>query len=68
MTVTPLPPSRIAITGVPDYYKVYQMWLGKFKETGDDNHRTLAYHYARVASEMGQVIIGEDNDTIEVTR
>ena len=65
MTVTPAPPAHVTIRGVPDYYKIYQMWLGKFRQTGNDDHRVLAYHYARVASDMGQATITED-DTLEV--
>lgn len=62
--------SQVAsIGGVPDYYKIYLMWMNRYAETGDDNARTMAYHYARVAGEMGQVIISEDDDaTDEVTR
>lgn len=66
MNVIPLSGS---ITGVPNYYKVYALWLQKYEETGSPRARMLAHHYARVAAEMGQAEIDEEDDvTLEVTR
>ena len=61
MTVTPILVPRISI-GVPNYYKIYRAWIGRFRQTGNDQHRVLAYHYARVASDMGQAIVTEETD------
>ena len=48
------------ITGVPDYYDLYLRWLKRYHEKGDNKSKVMAYHYARVAEEMGQVEIDED--------
>tara|TARA_B100000900_G_scaffold376030_1_gene358528 strand:+ start:116 stop:304 length:189 start_codon:yes stop_codon:yes gene_type:complete len=49
-----------SITGVPDYFDLYERWLQKYTETGDNNSKVLALHYARVAQEMGQAEIDDD--------
>lgn len=55
------------VGGVPNYYKIYLVWLEKYNKTGETRARTLAYHYARVAADMGQVIIDDEEDiTAEV--
>jgi len=60
MFVTP----TVSITkGVPDYYKIYAMWIKKYDETGDPWSKTMACHYARVAEEFGQAIV-DDNDDV----
>ncbi len=48
------------LTGVPDYYDLYLRWLNRYYKDGDNKSKVLAYHYARVAEEMGQVEIDED--------
>ena len=59
-------PIKSILTGVPDYYAIYKRWIIHYEETGDNNSKILALHYARVAEEMGQVII-EEEDTVEIT-
>ncbi len=66
MIVTPTPNNFFKVHGVPDYYSVYLKWLNHYKETRENKSKTLAYHYARVAEEMGQATICDD-DTIEIT-
>ena len=48
------------IPGVPDYYKIYEKWINHYNLTGRNSSMILAMHYARVAEEMGQVVISED--------
>ena len=48
------------ITGVPDYYLLYTKWLRHYTNTGKNSSKVLAFHYARVAEEMGQAMIEED--------
>ena len=66
MTVYPTPNNVLKVTGIPDYYAIYLRWLKHFKKTNENKSKTLAYYYARVAEEMGQVVI-EDDDTLEIT-
>ena len=66
MKVIPIPLHHRTITGVPDYYLVYLRWMKHYDLTFENNSKSLAYHYARVAEEMGQVFI-EDDDTVEIT-
>ena len=54
------------LTGIPDYYKVYKRWWDHYERTGEMQSKSLAFHYARVAEEMGQVLI-EDDTTHEVS-
>jgi hypothetical protein len=69
MTVFPTPNSDFKILGVPDYYSVYLRWIEHYKKTNISSSKSLAHHYARVAEEMGQVIIeDEDDETIEIDR
>ena len=53
-------PIASTIEGIPDYYAVYTKWYTHYEQTGDERSRVLAYHYGRVAEEMGQAIIDED--------
>ena len=56
------------VQGVPDYYKVYASLWKKYMITGCPDMKALAYHYARVAAEMGQVVIDDiDDRTDEIT-
>ena len=66
MKVIPIPKIEQKITGVPDYYSVYLHWIKHYDRTFENNSKSLAYHYARVAEEMGQVFI-EDDETVEIT-
>ena len=52
--------------GVPDYYSIYESLWAKYERTGDEQVRSLAYHYARVAEEMGQAFIEDDDSTVEI--
>ena len=58
MTVEPTFKSNA--TGIPDYYKVYENYLRRYNETKDQQLLSLAYHYARVAEEFGQVKIPDE--------
>ena len=49
-----------SLTGIPDYFAIYNKWLKHYETTGDNRSQTLAFHYARVAEEMGQALIEED--------
>ena len=53
------------MTGVPDYYVLYVKWLKHYDRTGNNDSKMLAFHYARVAEELGQAII-EDEVTQEL--
>lgn len=53
------------VAGVPDYYVLYTKWLKHYDRTGNNNSKMMAFHYARVAEEMGQAII-EDETTQEL--
>ena len=53
------PNKRTSVSGVPDYYSIYQKWYAHYRETGEVRSKTMAFHYARVAEEMGQVSIDE---------
>ena len=50
--------------GVPDYVAVFEKFWSHFVKTGDNNSRTLALHYARVAEEMGQAVV-DDEPTLD---
>ena len=68
MTVRPVEKSVWKVKGVPDYYKIYANLWRRYIKTGCLESKTLAYHYARVAAEMGQVIIDDyDDQTDEIT-
>ena len=54
------------VGGVPNYYKIYLMWLEKYESTGEDRARVLAHHYARVAVDMGQALIEDEDITTEM--
>ena len=54
-----------SITGVPDYYEIYQKWCAHYAKTGEERSRTMSFHYARLAEEMDQALI-EDDETDEV--
>ena len=56
--------TKSSVKGVPDYYEIYANWIAKFRRTGCHNAKALAYHYARVAEEMGQAII-DDEPTLD---
>tara|TARA_A100001015_G_scaffold276811_1_gene335403 strand:+ start:207 stop:374 length:168 start_codon:yes stop_codon:yes gene_type:complete len=45
---------------MPDYFKIYTKWIEHYERTGDQKSKAYAYHYARVAEEMGQAIVDED--------
>lgn len=49
-----------SVSGVPDYYSIYENWLAHYHKTGSNQSKVLAFHYARVAEEMGQALIVED--------
>jgi hypothetical protein len=49
-----------SITGIPDYYQVYVRWLARYSKSGDNGDKVRAYHYARVAEELGQAEIEDD--------
>ena len=51
---------KSTLSGVPDYYDLYVRWFQKHLETGDNNSKVMAFHYARVAQEMGQAEIDDD--------
>jgi len=53
-------PTHSGISGVPNYYSIYLSWLLHYKKTGENRSQVMAFHYARVAEEMGQAIIDED--------
>jgi hypothetical protein len=62
MFVTP----TVSITkGVPDYYKIYAMWIKKYDETGDSRCKAMASHYAHVAEEFGQAIIDDSDESTD---
>jgi|15BtaG_2_1085339.scaffolds.fasta_scaffold00170_55 hypothetical protein len=46
--------------GIPNYYSIYYKWYNHYKKTGEVQSRSMAFHYARVAEEMGQAWIEED--------
>jgi len=52
------------ITGIPDYFKIYKNWMNHYRMSDNSRHYNLALYYARVAEEMGQARI-EDDDTFE---
>ncbi len=47
-------------SGMPDYFKIYTKWIEHYKRSGDQQSKMYAYHYARVAEEMGQATIDDD--------
>ncbi|OUU74726.1 MAG: hypothetical protein CBC29_06245 [Methylococcaceae bacterium TMED69] len=49
-----------SVHGVPDYYSIYEKWFSHYMRTGSNESKVLAFHYARVAEEMGQALIVED--------
>ena len=53
------------ILGVPDYFKIYNNWMNYYLMSGNQRHYNLALHYARVAEEMGQAEI-QDDETFEI--
>ncbi len=53
------------VTGIPDYYKIYKNWMNHYRMSDNPRHYNLALHYARVAEEMGQVEI-KDDETFEI--
>lgn len=56
------------VRGVPDYYEIYENLWKKYIKTGCSKTKLLAYHYARVAEEMGQATIDDSDDkTDEIT-
>ncbi len=55
-------PSNGKVQGVPDYYKIYEKWMKKYEKTGNNQARMMAFHYARVAEEMGQALIYEEDE------
>ena len=57
--------TKRTIQGVPDYFSVYRSWILRYMQTGNNQAKVNAYHYARVAEEFGQAII-EDDTTMEV--
>tara|TARA_B100001094_G_C18054123_1_gene731567 strand:- start:727 stop:939 length:213 start_codon:yes stop_codon:yes gene_type:complete len=57
MTVVP---TNAGIGGVPDYYSVYLSWMSHYKQTGENRSKVMAFHYARVAEDMGQCMIEEE--------
>tara|TARA_R110002126_G_scaffold53549_11_gene145393 strand:- start:172 stop:405 length:234 start_codon:yes stop_codon:yes gene_type:complete len=62
-------PAISSIRGIPDYYSVYKRWITRWNKTGEPWALTQAHHYARVAVEMGQAIINDDETiTIEIER
>ena len=68
MIVVPTPNNFLKVHGVPDYYAVYLRWIKHYEETNQNKSKTLAYHYARVAEEMGQATVDDaDDDTVELT-
>ena len=57
------------LKGVPDYYEVYQKWMSHYHTTGEPHSLGMAQHYARVAEEMGQAFIDEEETiTMEIDR
>lgn len=52
--------AKSEIKGVPDYYNIYIRWFKHYEKTGEHRSKVMAYHYARVAEEMGQATIDED--------
>lgn len=62
-------PVVCSLKGIPDYYEVYKRWIEHHRKTGNLRSLTMAQHYARVAEEMGQAFIDEDETiTIEIER
>lgn len=62
-------PTISNMTGIPDYYKVYVRWIEHYERTGELRCLNKAQHYARVAEEMGQAFIDEEETiTIEIER
>ena len=59
-------PTESKIGGVPNYYLIYRGFWERWEETGDLHSKSMAFHYARVAEEMGQASI-EDDITLEIT-
>ena len=60
-------PSQKSIDGVPDYYQIYLKLMKNYEKSQNQKDLTLAMHYARVAEEMGQVLIYEDEEkTLEL--
>lgn len=59
-------PCNSTIKGIPNYYKVYEKWLSNYKKSGNNQDKVMAFHYARVAEEMGQALIYEDDVTLEI--
>lgn len=66
VTVTPTPNNFFQVHGVPNYYEIYVRWMNHYRETSEITSKSLAYHYARVAEEMGQATI-DDDITVEIT-
>ena len=55
-------PSNKSIGGVPNYYEVYVKWMKSYNKSGDNKEKMMAMHYARVAEEMGQALIYEEDE------
>lgn len=55
-------PSNGTVHGIPNYYKIYEKWMKKYERTGNNQAKMMALHYARVAEEMGQALIYEDDE------
>ncbi len=55
-----VPVENHLVKGVPDYYEVYLNFMKRYEQTSSNECLTLAFHYARVAEEMGQVEIKDD--------